>query len=77
MPGLNGFNVLEKLRAIKKPPFVYALTADVYKDIFDKVMEAGFDGMLEKPLQPERLFEVMERVSSGGNPVLSQAEGER
>lgn len=62
MPGLNGFNVLEKFRAIKTTPPVYALTADVYKDTFDKVMVAGFDGMLEKPLQPDILFETIEKV---------------
>ncbi len=62
MPGLNGFNVLEKLKSIKMPPPVYALTADVYKDTFDRVMDAGFTGMLEKPLQPEILFETIEKV---------------
>ncbi len=62
MPGLNGFNVLEKLKAIKKPPQVYALTADVYKDTFDKVMSTGFTGMLEKPLQPNVLFETIEKA---------------
>ncbi|RLA70896.1 MAG: hypothetical protein DRG24_06250 [Epsilonproteobacteria bacterium] len=62
MPGLNGFNVLEKLKAIKTPPQVHALTADVYKDTFDKVMSAGFTGMLEKPLQPNILFETIEKA---------------
>jgi signal transduction histidine kinase/CheY-like chemotaxis protein len=62
MPGLNGFEVLKKLQTVRTLPAVYALTADVYKETYDKVMQAGFDGLLEKPLQPERLFDVIEKT---------------
>jgi len=62
MPGLNGFGVLEKLKAIKVPPPVYALTADVYKDTYDRVMNSGFAGLLEKPLQLDLMFEVIEKA---------------
>ena len=62
MPGLSGFEVLEKLKAIKIIPPVYALTADVYKDTYDKVMHAGFAGLLEKPLQLDLLFEAIEKA---------------
>ena len=62
MPGLNGFEVLEKLKAIKIPPPVYALTADVYKDTYDRVMYTGFTGLLEKPLQLDLMFEAMEKA---------------
>jgi len=62
MPGLNGFKVLEKLNAIHHLPPVYALTADVYKTTYDKVMQAGFMGLLEKPLQLDLLFETIEKV---------------
>lgn len=61
MPGLNGFKVYEKLEAIKKPPATYALTADVYKETYDKVMQAGFRGLLEKPLQLDILFKAIEK----------------
>jgi len=62
MPGLNGFEVLEKFKAIKIPPPVYALTADVYKDTYDRVMYTGFTGLLEKPLQLELMFEAIEKA---------------
>ncbi len=62
MPGLNGFDVFEKLKEIKTLPPVYALTADVYKDTFDKVMKAGFNGMLEKPISPNVLFNTIEKA---------------
>ncbi|TET89801.1 MAG: hybrid sensor histidine kinase/response regulator [Sulfurovum sp.] len=62
MPGLNGFEVLEKLNAIHHLPPVYALTADIYKTTYDKVVQAGFMGLLEKPLQLDLLFETIEKV---------------
>lgn len=62
MPGLNGFEVLEKLNAMHHLPPVYALTADIYKTTYDKVEQAGFMGLLEKPLQLDLLFETIEKV---------------
>ncbi len=62
MPGLNGFEVFEKFKVIKPLPSIYALTADVYKDTYDRVLSAGFSGLLEKPLQVDLLFEAIEKV---------------
>ncbi len=62
MPGLNGFEVFEKMKAIKDTPPVYALTADVYKDTYDRVMYTGFKGLLEKPLQLDLMFETIKEV---------------
>ena len=62
MPGLNGFDVLEKFKEIKNLPPTYALTADVYKSTFDRVMQSGFTGLLEKPLQLDLLFETIEKA---------------
>lgn len=62
MPGLDGYEVLEKLRSIKILPPTFALTADVYQDTFEKVIDAGFSGMLEKPIQPDVLEETIKRA---------------
>jgi len=63
MPGLNGFEVLKKLKATHDhlPP-IYALTADIYKGTYDKVAQAGFNGLLQKPLQENYLFETIEKA---------------
>ena len=63
MPGLNGFEVLKKLKTTHDhlPP-IYALTADIYKDTYDKVAQAGFNGLLQKPLQENYLFETIEKA---------------
>ena len=62
MPGLDGFSVLKKLIEIKTPPPIYALTADVYKDTYQKVKSIGFTGLHEKPLKPNMIFETIEGV---------------
>jgi len=62
MPGLNGFEVLEKFKSIKPVPPTYALTADVYKDTYERVKYAGFMGLLEKPLQVDLMFKAIEKV---------------
>jgi signal transduction histidine kinase/ActR/RegA family two-component response regulator len=62
MPGLNGFDVLDKLKKINTIPSIYAFTADVYKSNFDKVLQAGFDGLLEKPLQPVALAKMIQKA---------------
>lgn len=62
MPGLSGFQVLEKFKDIKTPPLTYALTADVYKSTYDQVIKAGFIDLLEKPLQLDILFKTIEKA---------------
>jgi CheY-like chemotaxis protein len=62
MPGLNGFEVLKKLEKLGDLPPIYAFSADIYKSNFEKVEEYGFAGLLEKPLQPEKLFKIIQKV---------------
>jgi len=64
MPGLNGFEVFEKLKKIGPLPPVYAFSADIYKSNIDKVEEVGFAGLIEKPLQPQKLYNVIERIAN-------------
>ncbi len=64
MSGMDGFEVMKKLKALSMVPPVFAFTADVYKSTYDKVSEAGFEGILEKPLQPEQLNEILKRIEN-------------
>ena len=64
MPGLNGFEVFEKLKKIGPLPPVYAFSADIYKSNIDKVEEVGFAGLIEKPLQPQKLYNLIERIAN-------------
>ncbi len=67
MPGQSGYDVIELLGKIKPLPPTFALTADVYKKTFEKISEAGFDGLLEKPIQPNILKETIRKVLHAKN----------
>jgi len=55
MPLLNGYEVVERLRAAPETArlVVVALTAFSMPHDRDKVLRAGFDGYLSKPIDPE------------------------
>src|SRR4051812_24460069 len=62
MPGLNGYEVLERLRAdpaLQGTP-VIAVTAFSMQDDQTKVLAAGFNGYLSKPIEPERFVAQIE-----------------
>jgi len=63
MPGLDGLSTLREIRArpqLRGLPVV-ALTASVMGEAAEKYRQAGFDGLLAKPLEPERLFATLRR----------------
>lgn len=59
MPGLDGYQVLAKLRSenYKKP--VFALTAHSMKEEKDRALAAGFSGHISKPIDPTTLVETL------------------
>jgi len=62
MPGMNGFEVIDELKIIKALPTIYAFTADVYKSNYEKVYDVGFNGIIEKPLQLEKLYAIIQGI---------------
>jgi len=62
MPGLSGYEVLEELRAdpTLAPTPVIAVTAFSMQDDQIKVLSAGFNGYLSKPIEPERFVAQVE-----------------
>ncbi|MEM9952368.1 MAG: response regulator [Chloroflexota bacterium] len=59
MPILDGWELIQKIRAderLKEIPAI-ALTAHAMTGDREKVLDAGFDGYLSKPLDPIRLTE--------------------
>ncbi len=64
MPQMDGMEACRKIRALKNETAamvpVVALTADVRPQVRTKVLEAGMDGYLSKPLDVPKLAEVLQ-----------------
>lgn len=70
LPYEDGYGALRKIRAsdhLRTIPIV-AVTAEASQDQITKARDAGFDGFLGKPLDPDRFPEQIRRIL-GGDPV--------
>jgi CheY-like chemotaxis protein len=68
MPYLDGYGLLERVRADRDldDVVVIALTAYSMPDDRKRVREAGFDGHLTKPIEPERVVGQVEAFVAAG-----------
>ena len=66
MPGMNGYELLAKLRklpGLEKVPAV-AITGYAMEEDRDRALAAGFDAHIAKPIDPDELFEVVQKLAS-------------
>ncbi|RLC66639.1 MAG: response regulator [Chloroflexi bacterium] len=67
LPEEDGYQIHEKLRA--HPRFentlIIAVTADVSMDNMEQARQAGFDGFIGKPIDPDRFPNQIRRVLEG------------
>ncbi len=61
MPGLSGEETCARLRALKIEPrlHIVAYTAHAFKEDLDKLLAAGFDDVLIKPISRQRLEDLV------------------
>ncbi|MFD1333164.1 response regulator, partial [Methylopila musalis] len=72
MPVLDGIECVKLYRfaALGQPRTpILALTADATPDARKRCEEAGMDGCLTKPIEPERLLEIIDRMVAGAAPA--------
>ena len=64
LPYEDGFSALKKIRASSriKNTLVIAVTADASMEQLKRAQEAGFDGFLGKPLDPDRFPEQVRHI---------------
>jgi len=68
MPGMDGLEAAQRIRAAEagrddpRTPII-ALTANAFSDDREACLAAGMDGFLVKPLDRERLAEVLDEVA--------------
>jgi two-component system, cell cycle response regulator DivK len=67
LPYEDGYQALQKIRGNQrlKDTLVIAVTAEASEEQMQKAIEAGFDGFLGKPLDPDRFPEQIRRVLNG------------
>jgi len=67
MHGMDGVEVLRKLKEMNPQLPVIVLTADIQRTTRDLVKEAGAVAMVNKPVSKEQLAEVLPVVLAGGS----------
>ncbi|GAB4575251.1 MAG: response regulator [Anaerolineae bacterium] len=67
LPYEDGYQALQKLRANErlKDTLVIAVTAEASEAQMQKARQAGFDGFLGKPLNPDRFPDQIRRILNG------------
>jgi two-component system cell cycle response regulator DivK len=67
LPYEDGYQALQKIRSHDrlKDTLVIAVTAEASEDQMHKAQNAGFDGFLGKPLDPDRFPDQIRRVLNG------------
>jgi CheY-like chemotaxis protein len=75
MPGLDGFGVIRRIRADPAHANLPVLAATAYamRGDRERVLEAGFDGYISKPISPTALREETERLLGSGSGKASSA----
>ena len=65
MPGMDGFELMEQLRSTAAlPPFKsIALTGYDLIGEPDRALQSGYDAQLTKPIEFDRLFEIIETLA--------------
>jgi CheY-like chemotaxis protein len=77
MPGMDGLEAARRIRAAEaqagdKRTRMLALTANAQTEDREAALDAGLDGLLVKPLDRERLREVLDAMSGqGANPLAA------
>jgi CheY-like chemotaxis protein len=74
LPDIDGLDATRRVRAEQArgaagPVAIAATTASGEPDLFSRCESAGVDDLLTKPLDPERLARLIDRVRSGGGSM--------
>lgn len=63
MPIMDGIEATKQIKALNPNVRIYALTANVFDEDKHKILNAGVDGVLLKPLQQDELLEVIKEFA--------------
>lgn len=64
MPVMDGMEAARAIRALNRPDaekvLIIGLSANAFREDVDKAMDSGMNGYLCKPIDPERLYQILE-----------------
>ena len=72
MPGMDGYELLERIRAGGNAVPAVALTAFARAEDKAKALEAGYQAHLTKPVKPSALTSAMAQVAGAGSPKAAE-----
>ncbi|MCR2033081.1 hybrid sensor histidine kinase/response regulator [Anaerofustis stercorihominis] len=70
MPVMNGYEATEKIRKANRDDhdvIIFALSANAFRDDYDRAMESGMDDLVTKPLDVGAFIEKLKSVRRKGN----------
>jgi two-component system sensor histidine kinase/response regulator len=77
MPGMDGLELAQRIRdlgtQIGRPPLVIMVTAFSREDVLRSAEEIQLDAVLEKPVTPSRLFDLLIDLQKGTTPRFQTA----
>jgi DNA-binding NarL/FixJ family response regulator len=72
MPGVDGIEATQRIRAFDDPPVVVVLTSFSDRDHIFRALKAGASGYLLKEAEPEQLFRGVREAAAGLLPLAPQ-----
>ena len=80
MPEMDGLEATREIRKLENDSSqtpIIAMTAHALSEIHDQCLEAGMDDYVTKPLEPERLLEILCRLTAAVDDpeILEELEG--
>ena len=73
MPVMDGLEATRTIRSMERPDAksipVIAMTANAFEEDVQQSLQAGMNAHLSKPVEPERLYETLDRMIKSRHPV--------
>jgi CheY-like chemotaxis protein len=74
MPKMDGFEATKQIRKMGLNMPIFALTANVFSDVKEKVLESGMNDYISKPFNPTELYSKLQSQYSLKNKLENNSK---